>query len=404
MSYSTLNGERGGHNPFLVTAGVYMVVDALVVATVAATYAGLLPSLPGMTWLRVHLLTIGVVTQAIFGSLPALTADKLGIQPPRPRTTAALWVLVNISLLVLLVSMPEGLSEVAAAGGVGILAAIIAMLAILVRQVTVAHPGQASRIILYLAGPAFFVLGILMALSMLLGWPAPGGPMGLLEAHVHANVWGFLALVVAGMLLDYAPRWAGRPLPHPALVPLTRWLLIGGAAELVAGPWLGILPMTVTGIAIYMTGTVLLLANIAGAIQASHGWTPNLAHLVIAYVWMIVPALVAPAVLVTTGKLPSGGIEAAAVAGLVAGWILQVALAALPLRLQDGERMSHNGWWFSVVTLNLGVLLLWIAGFWPDANSAGLPVAAGYALIITGWVRPLAGVLGWVFAPAEKVL
>ncbi|MDE3091090.1 MAG: NnrS family protein [Chloroflexota bacterium] len=390
--------EISGFNPFYLTAGLYFLLDALVLITLALVMAGVFPSFAGGTWVRVHLLTIGVVTQLILGALPGLTAAKLGTAPPSSRVTWVLWLLVNVSFVTLLMSMPAGLNGIAAVGATGVFAAIVIMLATIYRQVGSSSSRADAAVRLYVAGPIFFLVGILMALSMLLNWPAPGGLFGILEAHVHANVWGFLAFVVAGFLLNHVPKWTGAPLPFPSRVTLTAWLLIVGATGLVAGPWLAILPMTIAGIVIYLTGTALLLANIGGAILSARGWTPNLAHLAIAYVWMIVPAIVAPIILFVTGKLPTGAVESAAVAGLVLGWILQIVLGALPLRLNE-ERATEpdrNGGWFSVITLNLGVASIWLAAFLPDWASALTTI--GFTLVFVGWLPPLVNLLPRLFS------
>ncbi len=387
-------------NPFYLVAALFLALDALAVILTALVYLGVMQSLPGLAWLRVHLLTIGVAVEMIFGTLPGLTAAQFGTRPPSRIWNAALWLLVNAGLVLLVIGMPSGQSQVAALGGVSILAALVLLLILVYRQwqQRVAHASASA--LFYVAGPLFFVLGILMALSMLLTWPAPGGLSGLLEAHVHANVWGFLALVVAGFLLDYTPRWVAHPLRWPAIVRPTAWFVLLGAFILVAGPWLNILPMTVLGIALYMTGTLLLLANLTGTIAAARGWTPSLAHLSAAYVWMLVPAFVAPIILFTTGKLPSGSVETAAVSGLIAGWVLQVVLGAVPLRLGSNDA-RREGSWFSVVVLNLGVALLWLAAFWGDFNSAQYVVATGYGLILVGWLPLLFGLVGRLLAAQQ---
>lgn len=155
-------------------------------------------------------------------------------------------------------------------------------------------------------------------------------------------------------------------------------------------------------IVLYITGTAFLLVNLGATVQRAGAWTPNLAHLLLAYLWMAVPALVAPVVVGLTGHLPTARIEAAAVAGLVAGWILQVVIGAFPLRL-CGEKPcgGRDGWWLSVGLLNSGVLALWIAPFLPAApvSLAETFSFLGYALILLGWLPPLLTVLVRLLSP-----
>lgn len=384
-------------NPFYLMAGLYLLVDALAVAAMALVTAGLLPSIAGLTWLRVHLLTIGVVTQVVLGMLPGIAAARLGANAPDHRLTQITWLLVNTSFVLLLVSMPAGMTKLAAVGATGILAATALMLGAVIRGRT-RPAGRRVSLRLYVAGPIFFLVGIVMALSMLLGWSSPGGYFGVIEAHVHANVWGFLGLVVAGVLFDRIPARTGQPLRYPRLVPVTSWLLIIGAAGLVAGPWLAINPMLLVGIVLYMTGTGMLIVNLAATMRAGKRWTPNLAHVLLAYIWMVVPAIIAPAYLLMTGKLPTNEIETSAIAGLVAGWILQIVISALPSRIgeEQGGAGRRDGWWFSVAMLNLGPLALWAAAF-VGATTAGSLTVLGYVLILAGWLPPLLLVLKRLF-------
>jgi hypothetical protein len=178
--------------------------------------------------------------------------------------------------------------------------------------------------------------------------------------------------------------------------------LILGAIGLVVGPWAAILPLTILGIAVYVVGTALLLANLIGTALAAGGWTPSLTHLLVAYVWMVVPAVAAPLIVLATGQLPTSRVESAAVAGLVAGWILQIVVGAFVPGLAREESGAPNGSWASVVALNLGVLLFWIS---PLAGEPAAPTltAAGYALVVVGLLPPLASLLRQIVASPLSV-
>lgn len=65
-------------NPFVVMAGLYLTVGLLAVAGRLSVGAGLVESLPRIRWLTVHLVTIGGLTQALFGMLPALARGAAG--------------------------------------------------------------------------------------------------------------------------------------------------------------------------------------------------------------------------------------------------------------------------------------------------------------------------------------
>ena len=391
-------------NPFYLMAGIYLTLDVLALAAMALVVADIIAPIPGLVWLRIHLLTIGVVVQVILGTLPGHIASRLGASPPRRIMSVFLWTLVNICFALLLYSMPQGLSELAAGAAAGIFVAVVLMLVSIHRRGACPPVGARAGMAFFIAGSVFFLIGIFMAVSMLLHWSAPGGYFGQIEGHVHANVWGFLALVVAGFLLERIPTALGQPLRWRRLVAPTALLLILGALGLVAGPWLAIMALTMGGIAIYLIGTALLVINLAGTALAARHWTANIAHLLIAYLWMAVPAAVAPIILTLTGKLPSGAVEAAAVSGLIAGWVLQIALGALPMRLREIRKRTTgwNGSWGSVALLNLGVLLIWVAAFVTVADPATWLTVAGYALVALASVRPVIAILGLLVSGPER--
>ncbi|HEX5415217.1 MAG TPA: hypothetical protein VFZ25_06100 [Chloroflexota bacterium] len=391
-------------NPFYLMASLYFVLDVAAIALVALVTAGIISPIAGLNWIQVHLLTIGVVTQAIFGTLPRLVVRARDDTLLRARITWATWFLVNGGFATLLVSMPAGQSSIAAGGALAIFSAVALMLVGLRTRGSGKLAVTRASLLFYLSGPVFFLIGISMALSMLLGWSAPGGFFGILEAHVHANVWGFLALVVAGVLIDRIPVSLGQPLRFPGVVPATAWLLIVGAIGLVVGPWAAILPLTILGISVYVVGTALLLANLIGTALTARGWTPNLTHLLVAYVWMVVPAVAAPLIVFVTGQLPTSHVEAAAVAGLVAGWILQIVIGAFVPGLVRGDHgaVTGNGSWLSVLALNLGVLLFWISPLFAERAVASV-TAVGYTLIVVGLLPPLASLLRQVVASPVSV-
>ncbi|HEX8729130.1 MAG TPA: hypothetical protein VF739_10925 [Ktedonobacterales bacterium] len=382
-------------NPFYLMAGVYLALDVAALAAMALVTAGVMAPIPDLVWVRIHLLTIGVVVQVILGSAPGLVAARLGVQPVGRSMNAVLWLLVNASFALLLYAMPQGLSQLAAIAAGGIFLAIVLLLASLHRAGACPPVGNRAGLSFFVAGPMFFLIGIFMAASMLLGWPAPGGFFGQLEAHVHANVWGFLALVVAGFLLERIPATVGQPLRWPRLVPTTATLLIVGALGLVSGPWLGVLPLTMLGIVLYVTGTALLVTNLARTTATGHHWTPNIGHLLVAYLWMLVPAVIAPIILGITGKLPTGKVEAAAVSGLIAGWVLQIVLGALPLQLRRlrPRAARWDGWWGSVALLNLGVLIIWASAFVSSSDLTTWLTVAGYGLVTLASLPPLFAIL-----------
>ncbi|HEU5347018.1 MAG TPA: hypothetical protein VFU63_00265, partial [Ktedonobacterales bacterium] len=57
-------------NPFYLMAGVYLILDVLALAAMALVTADVIAPIPNLIWMRIHLLTIGVVVQVVLGALP----------------------------------------------------------------------------------------------------------------------------------------------------------------------------------------------------------------------------------------------------------------------------------------------------------------------------------------------
>jgi hypothetical protein len=64
----------------------------------------LLPLFSGLRWLSVHLITLGGLTQIIFGVLSVLAARRSRVNQTRTRWD--IWLILNLGLLILLVGIP----------------------------------------------------------------------------------------------------------------------------------------------------------------------------------------------------------------------------------------------------------------------------------------------------------
>jgi cbb3-type cytochrome oxidase subunit 1 len=70
-------------------------------------------------------------------------------------------------------------------------------------------------------------LGVLMAVR-----PAM---LAFRPAHMHANLLGFVSMMIFGVAYHVIPRFTGRPLRSPGLAALHLWLANAGLAGMVAG-------------------------------------------------------------------------------------------------------------------------------------------------------------------------
>ena len=409
-------------NPFIVMAGLYLTVGLAAVVGALAVESGLVESLPRLRWVLIHLVTIGGLTQAVFGVLPSLvTAADGSTRRPNDGRRWVQWLSLNASYPLLLLGMATGSTIVAVTGGTAVLGALGLLLSSVgvVRTNGRALDSGISRY--YRLGPWFLVVGILAAFGMLLGIHGPGGYFGSLEAHVHANVWGFLALIVAGALLTLLPTLLEAELRYPRLVSVTFWGLTIGVVGLVAGPWLARHEVTILGLASYVVGTGALLANVVGTSRSSDRSQPRRIALVLgAYLWLAFPVPWAPFVLLFPDAVPAAAIEVAAINGLVFGWMLQLAMAFLPVVAAAFARsVADRSFvetvaavaaecpqpsWIQVGSVNLGMLALWltpVAGG-GESTATAITTLVGFALIAVAWAMFIVSLWRSIVSPPAE--
>ena len=360
-------------NPYLLMALLYLLVGVLAAADASLTSLNLLGWFNGLRWLRVHFITLGMATEAFFGVLPWLVAARRGL--PRPKTRWDIWLTLNAGLLILLAGIPIVNGALIFTGGTLIFVAAT-LLAIQLWQMRGGDsaPAQIS-IHFYVMGLAYLLLGIIVGTGLWLGWSGPLRIQIPVEVHIHANNWGFMSLVFAGLLVDVVPRLSRRELASHRVINTIFWMMSMGALGLVMGPWLGgALWATVPGLVLHLSATIWLLAlTTTNVRRAGLLGTPGAWHLLLSYVWILSPVLVAPLILLGVPGFPGAGIEATAPQALIYGWVLQFAFALLPYflrRFLAGEETPRlGGSWLSVFTVNVGGVLIWASIFLTEQHA-----------------------------------
>lgn len=379
-------------NPFLLMAVFYLFVALLMAADAALTNFTLLPWFAGLPWLRVHFVTLGVLTETAFGVLPLLVAARQGA--PRPATRWDLWLLLNAGLVILLAGIPSINAVWIITGGTLIFAAVTLLLLQLRGLGAKGSAPKTGSLKFYVTALAYLLLGILIGTGLWVGWSEPlriGVPK---EAHIHANSWGFASLLFAGLLVDLLPQLTGAPLAPRRSIDAIFWGMTLGALGLVAGPWLGgMLAPTVAGLVLHIGATVWLVGALVsslrrhGLLATAGGW-----HLVLSYTWILLPVLVAPLILAGVSGIPGADVEATAPQALIYGWMLQFMYAVAPYFLARwllGERAARlGGNWLSLAAVNAGSALIWVSIFLVAARSQlqGLAyVLLGASLLVAAW-------------------
>jgi hypothetical protein len=101
---------------------------------------------------------------------------------------------------------------------------------------------------------------------------------------------------------------------------------------------------------------------------------PWLAHMVSAYLWLLVPVVVAPYIVAKA----SDSFPVAEVAGnggpiLIYGWIMTFLLAVMPyffiLANQPSRKPALGGSWLSLSLMHLGGVLFWLALFFSQGQA-----------------------------------
>jgi hypothetical protein len=384
-------------NPFLLMAVFYLIVAIVAAADAALTGFTLIPWFVGLPWLRVHFITLGVLTEAAFGVLPNFVAARRGTSAPATRWD--IWLALNAGLVVLLAGIPSINAALIVTGGTLIFVAVLLLIGQLRGLGTGQGAGQSTGSLkFYVAGLTYLLVGILIGTGLWLGWSEPlriGVPK---EAHIHANSWGFASLVFAGLLVDLLPQLTGAPLASRRVLDAIFWGMTLGALGLVAGPWLGgLLAVTVPGLVLHIAATVGLVVVLVrtlrqGGLLASGPGAAGAWHLVVSYVWILLPVLVAPLIILEVPGIVGPDIEGTAPQALVYGWMLQFLYAAVPFfaarwLLHDGKaRLGGN--WLSLATVNLGSATIWASIFLVDYRGPLQGIAyvlLGVSLVAAAW-------------------
>lgn len=366
-------------NPYFLVAFLYVALAVLGALDASLVNFEVLPFFAGLRWMRVHFITLGALTEIAFGFLPLLVAARAGL--PRPKTRWDIWLLLNLGLLILLIGIPPINMVLITTGGTLIfIAATLLIVQLGTMRSTTAGAAPASGRKFYLMSLAYLLLGILVGTGLWQGWSTWLQIRVPLEVHIHANNWGFMSLLFAGLMVDLYPHFTGRSLAWPRAVTPIFWMMTVGALGLVLGPWFQSNLFAVPGLVLHLSATIWLLASMIKPLLGDAKLrTAGMLHLITAYVWILAPVMMAPLIILEVPGFPGAGIEQSAPQALIYGWVLQFGYAILPLLFRRvfaadaPDRLGGN--WFSLITVHLGGILLWAGIFIADSQ----PVLHGLA-------------------------
>ena len=354
--------------PYLLMAFLYFFVAIAFAVTASFISWTIVPWFNGMVWLRLHFITLGVMTQLVFGVLPVLSAKYHGV--PRPKMRWDIWLFLNGGIAFLLVGIPLVNKVPIIVGGTAV---FIATTLLFIQMTRIRSQSEKALTVsngrkFYIAGLFFFLIGILVGTGYFIGWIEPLGIVGDAgEVHIHANNWGFMSLVFVGFFVDLYPVWTKRELSNPEAITPIFWMMTLGALGLVISPWissklvaaLGALPHTAANIWLLVIAIKPLLGD-----SNKEARKPGIAHVLFSYFWLFAPLSMAPYVIFDLEtSLPTSALESTTPQALIYGWLLQFGFAILPYFYYrffvNEEGAELGGTWLSFGLVNLGSVLLW---------------------------------------------
>lgn len=372
--------------PYLLTTLLFTFVALLAAADASFVSLNLVSAFPALRWVRVHFITLGILSQVIFGLLPLLTASLS--KKPRPAMRWDIWLTLNVGFVSLVAGFAGVNQPMILAGGTLIFTAAT----LFIVQLWNVRGGDApASLKFYITGLFYLLVGIIIGTGLWLNWSEALYIKVPLEAHIHANSWGFMSLVFAGLLVDFVPMVTGRPLGTTKNVSLIYWGMTLGAFGLVLGPWFGgSLPPTVSGLVLHLSSTIWMVILMIRAFKESSklkgagAW-----HLVSSYLWIIAPIGMAPFIMF--GVFEAGPIESIAPQALIYGWVLQFGIALIPYIARrfflKEENPQLGGSWVSLAGATVGSLFVWASIFIVPAR--GVLYGIGFALYALALIYPV---------------
>ncbi|MCE7860145.1 MAG: hypothetical protein DYG86_10205 [Chloroflexi bacterium CFX2] len=372
--------------PYLLTVLLYIFVALFAAVDASLVSMNAFSALPALRWVRVHFITLGILSQVIFGLLPVLIASLSKKEKPAMRWD--IWLTLNAGLIALVAGFAGMNHPIIFTGGTLI---FISALLLLLQLWKIRGGDAPASLKFYITGIFYLLVGIIIGTGLFLNWSEALYIKVPLEAHIHANSWGFMSLVFAGLLVDFIPMITGKPLGGKSVINYIFWGMALGAFGLVLGPWLGgSLPPTVSGLILHLSSTIWLVVLMIRALKESGklnfagGW-----HLVLSYMWILLPVMIAPLILLHV--IEGGPVESTAPQALIYGWVMQFGIALIPFIARRFFLKEANpalgGSWLSLAFATVGSILVWVSIFVIPLR--GLIYGVGFAFYAVALIPPL---------------
>ncbi len=223
--------------------------------------------IPQSWWLSIHILTLGVLSNAILQWSWYFSRSLLRLSSDDPRSTThhyARQILFNAFLVVLLVGMLLANLVVTIVGAAAI-GLVITWHGLALLMATRAKLGSRFAVVIryYLAASAFLVIGVIYGgfiASAMFQIEAPTWVVenreALTLAHSLTNTLGWLGLTIVGTLVTLWPTMLRTRIAEGAVARSTRVLplLLLGLVIAIASATFGLMPLVALGVGIFTAG------------------------------------------------------------------------------------------------------------------------------------------------------
>ncbi|HEX6385136.1 MAG TPA: hypothetical protein VF177_10740 [Anaerolineae bacterium] len=126
--------------PFYVMALLFLFLAALALLDTSLVNLAAFSAFPGLRWTLVHIMTLGVLTEVVFGLTPGLVAALA--RRPRPTVSWNTWIVLNAGLITLLAGIPLIHNVLITTGGTLVFTAVLMLLWALVAPGAGGETGQ----------------------------------------------------------------------------------------------------------------------------------------------------------------------------------------------------------------------------------------------------------------------
>lgn len=213
---------------------------------------------PSASWLMIHLVLLGALTHSVLVWSEHFAHTLLKTVPTEGgrRAQSARIALLGVGVLIVFVGKPLDAWWAVLAGAVLVAASVLWHATHLVVMLRKALPGRFRVVIrTYLAAAGWLPVGATFGVLMAMGLPEEWHGR-LLVAHMASNLLGWVGLTVTGTLVTFWPTMLRTQMDARAerLARESLPLLVAGIAVLVIGAAMGVRPLALAGLGLYLVG------------------------------------------------------------------------------------------------------------------------------------------------------